>query len=217
METGQSHIITQKGLRKHNFFCGCRSLLFLGGALAVVLILMVLGWCVWGIMTGELAFGTLSWKGVLFMSIFAILVLRWGYRKMDLEKQSLWERFQTHEAVDPGVRISRKMAENGLVFGSGLRVYAMLAPRWFFRGISEWSAKIPANQEKAESLEEVRRHLAARETWEPIHEFQHHEKALQELAHLEMVSIREYVDVWYVRISLAGQREHDLVGDVEEI
>ncbi len=208
MQSSLKPVITLRELRRYNAKCLGLGMLYFLGSCAVAGVIALLGWCVWGMMTGEMSLQTLSWRGQLFISVFTVLILRWGWRK-SRDESEIWARFQQDNAIDPGVRITRKMEQGMMGAGNGLITYVLLAPRWLRQSMREWSSLISLRESTAEALEHVRRHLAARETWEPIAEFQHYDAELEQLAQLEMVSLREHLGEWYVRVSLAGQISHD--------
>jgi len=208
METGLPPIVTRRRLWKHNLCCVGRAILFLIGAISIVVLLMIVGWILWGIPTGQMNYETLSASGWTFMSVFAVYVFWKGYRECHKEGSSPWNGLEMAVGIEPGARISRKMHTQMMALG-GLTAYVQLGPRWMMRVAQEWRSWISVSPEKVAQLEDVRRHFAARESWEPIEGFPHHKDSLRELAALQLVAIREYCGAWCVRVSLEGQTKHE--------
>ncbi len=203
-------------MRRHNLRCLGYAGLYLIGALAIFFIWMMLGWCIWAGLTGEAKWEAVSFKGWCFIVVFALLVFHWGWRKFSkLSDELSWEKHVGE--VLPSSRIERKMKVMH-AGGVGVMRYLQLGPQWLRQATQSLRSLMSTKEDDVGHLENVRLHIAARKSWEPLENFSHHTEALTKLELLNLVSTREHEGILYVRVSLAGENHtaRESVNHVEE-
>lgn len=197
-------IITPKLIRRHNVRCFGRAIIWGLGAAAVFLIVFLFLWVLASLVTGS---RSLTWPIGVGASVFGIAVFAAGRFYLNKHGPQDWERIAQKPERKAGMRLSRMSNQDYGQVGQGFLGLILAGPSWLGRISDEWRSVIPANQNKAHELEELRKHLAARDAWVPMRDFSNHEEAIYLLVKLDMLSIRELLGEWHFHVTVQGRRE----------
>ena len=176
-------------------------LLFAIGALSVFLVLFLFGWILIGFFTPN---RPLTTKIVLIALAIALTFFYLGIRYLRRHGPRNWERIAQKSDARSGMRIASKGDFHYVQMGEAVLGMVLAGPNWLGRIREEFGNLVPATPEKAKSLEVLRQNLAAREGWVPLKHFESHQKEIEELVALEMVSIREIMTEWHLHVTLQG-------------
>ncbi len=201
MNSGPYEIITPALIRRHNFRCFGRMILWFSGAAAVFLIAFLFAWLMGSLVISH---RELSGSMALGASVFAAAFFVGGWFRLKKSGPLDWERIAQKPSRRPGMRLSRMSNQEYAAAGEGFIGLMLAGPDWLCRIRQEWQALIPARKSVAEKLEQIRRHLAARDAWVPIKDFPSHHEDIYLLARLNILSIREMLGQYHFHVTLQG-------------
>lgn len=201
MNSSAPAIVTPRRIRKHNWRCFGRILIWGLGAGAVFLIVFLFVWLLASIVTGD---RSMSWPVAMGGCVFGIAFFVAGRSHLGKSGPLDWERVARMPTRTPGMRISTRRNFEYAQAGVGMFSMLLAGPGWIDRIVFEWRSMIPAREEVAARLEGLRRNLAARDSWMPVKDFKRHEKDLFLLAKLEILAIRESAGQWFFYVTLEG-------------
>ncbi|MFT6239540.1 MAG: hypothetical protein ACI9NQ_001840 [Paracoccaceae bacterium] len=205
-------IITPSLIRRHNFCCVGRMILWALGSSAVFLIIFLFVWVLAKMFTG---IDALTLPVVVGGFVFGIAVYVAGYVHLKRNGPQDWERIAQKPDRRPGMRLARMSNQEYGQMGQGFVGLILAGPGWLTRIREEVRAVIAAPTEVSERLENLRRHFAARDAWVPMRDFSTHEDDIYRLVKLEMLSIRELVGEWHLHVTVQGTVMRIVAGEVE--
>ena len=194
-------IITPQLIRRHNWRCFGRMVLWGLGSLSVFLVVFLFVWVLLMLFLGWRDFS--SWV-FGFGSLVTVLIFSAGAWHLKKHGPQDWERIAQKPDRKPGMRLSRMSNQEYGQIGQGFLALILAGPGWLIRMREEWRAIIPAKAEVAGELEALRTNLAARESWVPMRDFSSHEAQIYLLTKLEILAIREILGEWYFRVTVQG-------------
>ena len=194
-------IITPKLIRRHNWRCFGRSVLWGLGSAAIFLVIFLFFWVLAGMVTES---GRLTWPIALGTTILTLAVYAVGFLHLKKHGPQDWERIAQKPDRVPGMRLARMSGQEYGQVGQGFIALILSGPNWLGRIREELQSLIPANEESARELELLRQHLAAREGWMPMRDFPTHEKKIYVLTKLNILAIREMLGEWHFHTTVQG-------------
>lgn len=194
-------IITPKLIRRHNFRCVGRVLLWALGSASVFMVVFLFVWVLASLLVGH---RSLTPPIIAVASIVGFAVFFAGHRHLKKHGPQDWERIAQKPDRKPGMRLTRMSNQEYGQIGHGIVGLILAGPDWITRIIEEWRAVIPATEEMASKLENLRQHLAARDAWVPMKDFQAHEDGIYLLTKLDILAIRELVGEWHFHVTVQG-------------
>lgn len=194
-------IITPKLIRRHNWRCLGRILLWVLGSLAVFLVVFLFAWVIASLFAGH---RSLTLPVSIFSVGTGILVFVLGHRYLRKNGPQDLERIAQKSDRKPGMRLARMSNQDYGQIGQGLCALILAGPGWIVRIGDEWKSMIRSTDEVAGELETLRQHFAARDSWVPMNDFQSHQEKIYLLAKLEILSIREFAGEWHFHVTVQG-------------
>ncbi len=194
-------IITPKLIRRYNFRCVGRIFLWALGAAAVFMVIFLFVWVMASAVTREKALTSPIIVVASLAGIGAFVAGHWHLKKQGPQD---WERIAQKPDCKPGMRLSRMSNQEYGQIGQGFLALILAGPDWLGRIYEEWRAVIPATEDVAERLENLRQHFAARDAWVPMKDFQAHEDGIYLLAKLDILAIRELLGEWHFHVTVQG-------------
>jgi len=149
-----------------------------------------------GRLTWPIAFGTLA----LTFAVYAL-----GFYHLRKHGPQDWERIAQKSDRMPGMRLGRMSGQDYGQVGQGFFALVLSGPNWLSRIREEIQSVISPNEDKAQELEKLRQHFAAREGWVPMKDFQNHERGIFELTKLDILAIRELLGEWHFHVTVKGE------------
>lgn len=171
------------------------------GAGAVFLIVFLFLWVLASLVTGSRA---LTLPVAVGASAFGIAVFWAGHFHLKKNGPQNWERIAQKPERGPGMRLSRLSGQEYGQAGLGLLGLILAGPSWLGRIGDDYRSILPATQENADELEQLRHHLAARDSWVPMKDFAAHEDGIYRLAKLNILAIRELLGEWHFHVTVEG-------------
>lgn len=147
------------------------------------------GLALWAVLSELVMGSTPKWVGVLFGMAGALAFLGLGLR--------------AEEKLPPQKRPSLRVAARLSSPVSVLSVLAEVA-RWPVTARRVFRDRIRLSEEERRELEQLRRHLAARESWEPLRQFQQKREGIEILRRLGLVRFRTMRGEQFFRVTLKG-------------
>lgn len=194
-------IITPKLIRRHNWRCLGRILLWMLGSSSVFLVVFLFAWLIASLFAGHrlltLAISTFSFGTGLLVFVLG----HWYLRKNGPQD---WERIAQKPDRKPGMRLARMSNQEYGQIGQGFYALILAGPGWIGRICDEWKSIIRSTDEVACELETLRQHFAARDSWVRMNDFHSHQEEIYLLAKLEILSIREFAGEWYFHVTVQG-------------
>lgn len=178
--------------------CGFFFLLLLQCLFLWALFSVVLGWTDFSLHVAVICAGVPAY---LFIRILI---------KMDLSKRTWRDSLPDYETVPKISRVGLSAQDSGIsrdTRESGIELVFFAAPLMFRSVIDEMRKFILPTRRESAALEREREHLAARNSWELLRDFESREEEIRKLAALEMVTVRKISGVWSLRVSLKGQHK----------
>ncbi|MDA7881138.1 hypothetical protein N9A94_02430 [Akkermansiaceae bacterium] len=194
-------IVTPELIRRANRRCVGRMLLFASGALAVFLVLFLFAWILIGFFTPNRPLTLAIFLRALAIAL-SFFYLGWRYLRRNGPQN--WERIAQKSETRGGMRIASRGDFHYVQMGEAVLGMVLAGPDWLRRVREEFGNLISATPEKAKVLESLRQNLAAREGWVPLRHFEAHQKEIEELVALGLVSIREMMSEWHLHVTLQG-------------
>ena len=194
-------IVTPEFIRRGNRRCVGRMILYAAGALGVYAVLFVFSWLLLGFfgpnrpLTLDILLRSLGIAAILFYL---------GMRHLRRRGPKNWERIAQKRENNSGMRIASRGNFHHVQMGEAFLGMILAGPDWFGKIGEEYRKLISSTEEKAEELETLRQNLAAREGWVPLRHFESHQKEIEELVALELISIREILSEWHLHVTLQG-------------
>jgi hypothetical protein len=194
-------IITPKLIRRYNFRCVGRVLLWALGAAAVFMVIFLFVWVLASVVTRQ---NSLTLPIITLATLVAGGVFVAGHLYLKKHGPQDWERIAQKPDRKPGMRLSRMSNQEYGQIGVGGLALVLAGPGWIGRIYEEWRAVIPATEDMADRLENLRKHFAARDSWVPMKDFSAHEDGIYLLAKLDILAIRELLGEWYFHVTVQG-------------
>lgn len=194
-------VVTPKRIKAHNRRCLGRMILWGLAAASVFFLVFVFFWLMASVVTGV---SSMNRTVGAVSTIFAVAFFVVGRRHLEKSGPQDWSRVARAPTGTPGMRIfGRKNFDYGQV-GFGFATLFLAGPEWLGKMAEERKSMVPACPETAERLEDLRRHLAARDSWVPVDDFSSFRDDLYLLATLDVLAIRESAGQWFFHVTLEG-------------
>ncbi len=203
-------IITREVIRRYHLKRWARVGLSLIGAVGIFVMLFLCGCVIGGLFFGMRNF---TWPVVLIGVVFAVGMFVWGWWYSAKHGAQDWEKLARRPERKAGVKLGRLSGQEYGQIGKGLVGLVLAGPEWVRMVIDEFGERIEATDERARRLEEVRRHLDAREGWVPLKHFESYEEEMWELAKMGFLSIRESSGEMFCHVTVEGTVMRSYAGD----